>query len=211
MLRPIPFEDLDALPAFWTRVGAMFSLLFKNPTELVDRLPATDSLSAPWRFNLLLTLPYLLFTGAMMGVGLTFMGLAQAQDPNVPKGLFAGIFGAELMLIAVVMSFCMFIWGLMCHAGLWLWGGTRQGRGLAQTFRAVGYGTAFMNLTLVVPILGPLVWLTGWVFLSMGLARLHRTDTWRGICGVIVTFILCCCGTYLLTILAVIGISALRH
>ena len=31
--------------------------------------------------------------------------------------------------------------------------------------------------------------------IGMGLARMHRTDTWRGICAVLTPiFLLCCCG-----------------
>ena len=36
-LRPIPFEDLEAIPGFWARVGAMFRLVFTNPLTSVFR------------------------------------------------------------------------------------------------------------------------------------------------------------------------------
>jgi hypothetical protein len=40
-LRPVPFEDLEASPSFWSRVGGMFRMVFSNPMELFDRVPVT--------------------------------------------------------------------------------------------------------------------------------------------------------------------------
>ncbi len=209
-LRPLPFEDLEAIPGFWARVGAMFSLAIRRPMEGVDRVPVTDSLTAAWRFNLLMTLPYLVVTGLFMLLMIVVIGRAWAQDPKMPKALFVGILGGELLLIALFMSVAMFIQGVVVHACLWLWGGLRDGRGLRQTLRTIGYGNGFNNLVMAVPLLGPLAALVGWVFLAIGLARLHRTDTWRGVCAVF-TPVALCCGVYLLFFVLVIGASAMGH
>lgn len=210
-LRPVPFEDLAAIPGFWARVWAMFGLVFTRPLELLERVPATESLSAPWRFNMLLVLPYLLFMGLIFALVFGMAGIAGAKDPNMPPGLLAGIVGGEFFLIALFMTAGMFIWGALIHASLWIWGATREGRGLVQTLRTIGYGSAFLNLLLIVPCLGPLAALVGWVFLSIGLARVHRTETWRSVCAVLVTPFVLCCGLYALIFAMAFGAAAMHH
>ncbi|HJU84235.1 MAG TPA: hypothetical protein VJ600_08485 [Holophagaceae bacterium] len=207
-LRPVPFEDLAAYPGFWPRVSAMFGLVFKRPFELFERVPVTEGLSAPWRFNLLLTLPYLLFMGAIMIFIAIVSGMS--ADPKMPRGFITGILGGEFLLIALFMNLGMFISGAFLHASLWIWGGTRQGRGLVQTIRSIGYGTAFLNLAVIVPCLGALVALAGWVMIAIGLARVHRTDTWRAVCAVLVTPIVVCCGLYVIFFAVAIGMGGLH-
>jgi hypothetical protein len=76
-----------------------------------------------------------------------------------------------------------------------MWGGLRPGVGLNQTVRAYGYASAFIQIGGMIPYLGILIQLAGMIAMGMGLARMHKTDTWRGICAMLTPFILlCCCG-----------------
>ena len=85
VLRPIPFEDLEAIPDFWARVGAMFRLVFSNPMELFDRVPTTGGLGAPWRFLLLMSVPVFLVTALLfflLGMGIMVAALEEAGKPE---------------------------------------------------------------------------------------------------------------------------------
>jgi hypothetical protein len=208
-LRPVPWEDPEAFPGFWKRVGGMFSLLFSNPLELADRVTVTEGLAPAWRFNILMALPYLGFVGlifALMGSVFAFA----PPDPNMPRGLMAGIFIGEMLFIAAIILVGMFVYGAIGHAMLWMWGGMRDGRGLGQTIRFCGYAWGFVHLGMVIPCFGGLVALAGLVYVGMGLARVHRTNTWRGICAILTPVLLCCLG-YGLVLGLVIGMSALKH
>jgi hypothetical protein len=74
-----------------------------------------------------------------------------------------------------------------------------------QTIRAHAYAQAFIGLGAMIPYIGILVQLAGLVWMGMGLARMHRTDTWRGICAVFTPFLLLCC----CAIIAAISIPAM--
>ena len=190
-LRPVPWEDLETHPGFWGRVGGMFSLLFSNPMGMADRVPVTDGLAPAWRFNILMAVPYLVFTGLMLAlVGSVFAFMP--KDPNMPKGVMGlTVAGEGLFILAWILS-GMFVCGAIVHCALWMWGGTREGRGLGQSVRACGYLWGFVNLGMLLPCLNLFVMIGGIVYLGMGLARVHRTETWRGICAAFTPFLLCC-------------------
>lgn len=207
-LPPLPWEDRDTYPGLWKRIGAMFSLLFSNPMELADRIPVTDGLAPAWRFNLLMAVPYFAFMGAIFA----FMGSIFAflpKDPNMPKGMLAGVFGGEFLVIVIVFCVGIFLYGAIFHAALWMWGGTREGLGLGQTVRTCGYIWGFANVGMWVPCLNAVVMIGGLILLGMGLARVHRTDTWRGICAVLTPVFACCLcyGVLLLFAFRMPGIS----
>ena len=208
-LPPIPWEDHEAYPGFWKRIGAMFSLLFSNPLELADRIPVTDDLAPAWRFNLLMAIPYFAFMGLMFA----FMGSMLAflpSDPKMPKSFMAGIFGGELLFIVAIFCVGIFIYGAIMHAALWMWGGTREGAGLGQTIRTCGYIWGFVNVGMFVPCVNALVGIAGLVYLGMALARVHRTDTWRGICAVFTPVFICCLG-YAALLLVGLSLGAFNH
>jgi hypothetical protein len=200
LLRPVPFEDLEAFPGFWPRVGAMFRMAFSNPMELFERVPVTEGLGAPWRFLLLLSIPIFLIMALvffLLGMGLMVAALDQIGKGG-SKALAAAmplIFGVILLLMPLFTFLGMVIGGALNHVFLWLWGGLRPGEGTHQSIRAYGYASAFIQIGGLIPYLGILLQLAGLVVIGMGLARLHRTDTWRGICAVLTPiFLLCCCG-----------------
>ena len=208
-LRPIPWEDAEAYPGLWQRISAMFSLLFSNPMEVADRVAVTDGLAPAWRFNLLMAVPYLAFTGLILAFAGTVFAFIP-PDPQMPRGLMTGIFAGELLFIVALFCVGIFVYGVIFHAALWMWGGTRQGLGLGQTVRACGYLWGFVNLGMLIPCLNILVMLGGLVYLGMGLARIHRTDTWRGICAAMTPMLICCLGYGLFLALA-LGMAGIKH
>ena len=209
-LRPVPFEDPELYPSFWSRVGGMFRLVFSNPMELFDRVPVTEGLGAPWRFLLLLSIPAfllvsLIFFAVGMGAMMAVLDQAGKGDGRVIAGVMPLIFGAILLLMPLFTFLGMVIGGAFNHFFLWMWGGLRPGVGTSQSIRAYGYANAFLQLGGFIPVIGPLIQLAGLIVIGMGLARMHKTNTWRGVCAVLTPFfLLCCCG-----IIAAISIPAI--
>ncbi len=199
-LRPVPFEDLEAFPAFWPRVGGMFRMVFSNPLELFDRVPVTEGLGAPWRFLLLLSIPVFLIVALVfffVGTGIMLAALEQSGkgDGKAIAAILPVIFGVILLLMPLFTFLGMVIGGAFNHFFLWMWGGLKPGMGTQQSIRAYGYAHAFLQIAGLIPYLGILIQLAGMVVIGMGLARMHKTDTWRGICAVLTPlFLLCCCG-----------------
>lgn len=201
-LPPLPWEDPERFPGFWSRIGGMFSLVFSDPLGYFERVPSGAGLLKPWQFLMLLLAPVwamILLVVSMLGaVGLAGL-LAAKGGSQPPVWLFTVLLPAFVVLMPGFVFLGMILGGALNHGLLWLWGGLRQGRPLEQTIRAQGYAQAFISLGALIPYLGFLVQLAGLVWLGMGLARLHRTDTWRGICAVLTpVFLVCCCGLGLL-------------
>ena len=216
-LRPIPFEDLDAFPGFWPRVGAMFRMVFSNPLELFDRVPVTEGLGAPWRFLLLLSVPVFLIMALvflLVGMGIMLAALEQSGkgDGRAIAAVMPVIFGVILLLMPLFAFLGMVIGGALNHFFLWMWGGLRPGVGAHQSIRAYGYASAFTQIGGLIPYLGFLVQIAGMVVIGMGLARMHKTDTWRGVCAVLTPLFLICCCLVPIIAMAVPALMALgRH
>lgn len=187
-LRPVPFEDLEAMPGFWERVGGMFRLVFTNPFELFDRVPVTEGMGAPWRFLLLLSVPIFLIMGALftflgMGASIAALEAQRGVEGHTVATLMPVIFGVILLLMPLFSFLGMVIGGALNHVCLWMWGGLKPGVGADQSIRAYGYASAFLQIGGLIPYLGILVQMAGIVVIGMGLARMHKTDTWRGVCA----------------------------
>lgn len=187
-LRPVPFEDTELEPRFWPRVWAMFSALFRAPMELAERVPVTRGFSAPWRFQLVLSIPLFLLMLVIVGIFGVLMTVVSLQATRhgagePPAWLFALMPLVYLVILPLMQFLNMFIIGALSHGSLWLWGGLKESRGLHASIRLTGYFLAFFMLVGFIPLIGSLAALAGPAFLGMGLARIHRTDTWRGICA----------------------------
>ncbi len=198
-LQPIPFEDLETFPGFWARVGAMFQLVFSEPMTLFDRVPLTEGLGAPWRFLLLMSVPIFLIVAAIFfftGMGIMLAAL-ESKGLRGEGGTVAAvmpiIFGVILLLMPLLSFLGMVIGGALNHFFLWMWGGLKHGHPTSQTIRAYGYASAFLQIGALIPYLGFLIQIAGLVVIGIGLARMHKTDTWRGICAVLTPLALMCC------------------
>ena len=198
-LRPVPFEDLETEPRFWPRVWSMFSALFKNPLELAERVPITTGLGAPWRFQMVLTIPlFLLILAIAAGFGVMMLAVSAGTQTHPPGDVPAWLFSLLPLLYLVILPplqfLNMIVIGALSHGCLWLWGGLRQSQGPTATLRLTGYFLGFFMLVGFIPIIGSLAALAGPAFLGMAMARIHRTDTWRGICAAYTPLVVLCCG-----------------
>lgn len=216
-LRPVPFEDREAYAGFWQRAGGMFRMVFTNPMELFERVPVTEGLGAPWRFLLLLSIPVFLIVAVVfffVGMGIMLAALEQSgkADGKAIAAVMPLIFGVILVFMPLFAFLGMVIGGALNHFFLWMWGGLKPGVGTGQSIRAYGYASAFIQIGGLIPYLGFLVHIAGLVVIGMGLARMHKTDTWRGVCAVLTPLVLVCCCLVPLIIMAVPALMALgRH
>jgi hypothetical protein len=213
--RPVPFEDREAFPGFWARVSGMFQLVFRNPMELFERVPLTEGLGAPWRFLLLLSVPAfllvaLVFFAAGLGIVLAALEEAGRTESRVLAAAMPFIFGAILLLMPVFSFLGMVVGGALNHFFLWLWGGLRPGVPTAQSIRAYGYAAAFIQLSGFIPILGLFIQIAGMVVIGMGMARMHRTATWRGVCAALTPLFLLLVGGFLL-LLGIVALVLLKR
>lgn len=209
----LPWEDREQFPAFWKRVGEMFSLAFNDPLGFFERVPRGSGFARPWQFQLLLLAPVFLILLALFSVlgavgSLAALG-APAKDAP-PAWIFPLMIPVFLVLIPAFLFLGMLLSGLFSHFFLWLWGGLKAGEPLNQTIRAQGYATAYISLGGMIPYLGILVQLAGFIWMGMGLARMHRTDTWRGICALLTPIFLCCCCAILAAVM-IPALIAARH
>jgi hypothetical protein len=199
-LRPIPFEDVDAVPGFWRRVGFMFKLLFTDPYAFYDRMGVTSGLGAPFRFLMIMLLPLialLLILFGAMGVAAMFGTESRGAEP---RWILPVAMGGAAIFYPVMIGVSTVLWGLLNHACLWLWRGTANSAGVGQSIRATVYTYAFILIASFIPLVGLFAIVGGAVLLGIGLARLHRTELWRGIVAVFTPLVLCC-GVYLAFIL----------
>jgi hypothetical protein len=194
----------------------MFRLVFSNPMELFDRVPVTEGLGAPWRFLMLLSIPVFLIMGLVfffVGMGVMLAALEQSGkgDSKAIAAIMPLIFGGIILLMPLFSFLGMVIGGALNHFFLWMWGGLRPGVGTGQSIRAYGYASAFIQIGGLIPYLGFLVQIAGLVVIGMGLARMHKTDTWRGVCSVLTPLFLVCCCLIPMLLMAIPALAALGH
>ena len=181
---PLPFEDPEC-PGFWNRLGLTLRCVCTAPMAAYGALPRGRSLGAPWRLKLLLAAPCYLLLGLGLGLlQLTLVAIACCQPSPLPRvafWAFPALILALLIAGPLLQLATMLVGGLLLHGLLWIFRGTRTGLGARQTIRATGYTQAVQGLLLLAPILGLFAYPCGKVALGLGLARLHRTEPWRGL------------------------------
>jgi hypothetical protein len=128
-----------------------------------------------------------------MGIMLAALESTGKGDGKMLAGVMPVIFGVILVLMPLISFLGMVIGGALNHFFLWLWGGLRQGHSTSQTIRAYGYASAFLQIGALIPYVGFLIQIAGMVVIGIGLARMHKTDTWRGVCAVLTPLVLLCC------------------
>jgi hypothetical protein len=210
-LQPVPWEQEAEIPSWWDRVVATVKLAFKKPMEFADRVPVTQGFAAPLKLAVLASIPVAVLAsiGILISSALQLgVGALGSRSPFTSGTAFAGLGVGVLAAVYLVLLPCfaalgVLLGGCINHACLWVLGGTKQQVGLEQSIRLAGYVLAInyvVQLPAQIPLLGgcvgvlliPLA-IAIMVYHGMGLARIHRTDTWRGVCAVFLPIIVCCC------------------
>ena len=180
---PLPLEDRERYPGFWTRVGKTLALGFTAPMDFFQRVPRGEGVGAPLGLALLLSVPMYLFM-SLYAAALGFMGLvtrlAPTQGPEPPfRWLALGCLGAIVVmpLFQVLAFLCS---ALVQCLFLRLWGVHAPDIPLEQDGRAWIYTQAFMTLAAWTP-LGPIAMCGVLVVAGLGFARMHRAPAWRGV------------------------------
>jgi hypothetical protein len=202
--RLLPFEDKTNIPGLFFRIKATFRV-FWTDTELAgEGLGLRPDVAPAIAFYALAGMPVAIAAGVaqiFFPIQPWFLSLMGAPRPVAPTGtaLVFALIGVILAPLWLAIIFA--IAGLLNHAGLWLVGGTQTRLGLPVTYRMLLYGAA----TLAVPVslaelalarlpgsLGTLGQVVAFgaqlgIFFYQGVifARAHRTDTWRGVLGLL--------------------------
>lgn len=185
-LEPVPWEDEQAIPGAVERLWATIKMGFTDPLGLSERVPVTDQILPSWLFFLIMGIPSTILS-LVLGEMTTQVMSSLLHTPihrNPALQMGGAIFG---LLIGP------FIGGAFLHLFLWMWGGAKEGLGIQQTIRFFCYAEGIFFLVRWIPILVFPLAIVFWVFLSMGLAKAHRTDTWRGFAATLTPVLVCCC------------------
>ena len=183
---PVPWEDEAAIPGAVDRWWATVKLGFTDALGIADRVPATEPMLPAWLFQLLNGVPSIVLSLVLGELTRQLM----ATFFHIPaKGNPIFQLGGGLITLLVGP----FITGVVLHACLWMWGGVKPGTGLHQTIRFYGYAYGVYYLVGWIPLLNLPLAILFWVFFSLGLARVHGTDAWRGFAATLTPVVLCCC------------------
>lgn len=200
---PVPWEDERVIPGALDRLWATIRLGFTDPMELSARVPATDPILPSWLFFLITGVPTTILSLVLSEV--TTQAMASLLHAPIHRNP-----GMQLGFATLGLLIGPFIGGAFLHLFLWMWGGAKEGLGIQQTIRFGCYAQGIYCLVGWIPILNIPLGIVFWIFLSMGLAKAHRTDTWRGFAATLTPVIACCCigiGTAIL----IPGLLAARH
>ncbi|MGQ9462584.1 MAG: YIP1 family protein [Candidatus Fervidibacter sp.] len=113
------------------------------------------------------------------------------QEGATEMFVMVGIIAFFVFLGWLIPLFGIIISGEIVHLFLLIFGGAKQGS--TMTLRVLSYAYA-PQIFVIVPFLGgcvATVWMT--VLVIIGLASVHRTDTWRAALAVLTPILLCTC------------------
>lgn len=207
--RLLPFEDKANIPSLLDRIVATFRVFWTDTARAGEGLGMRPDVTPAMSFYALVGLPVAIAAGVaqtFFPIQPWFMSLMHTPKPAVPAGMALTLALVGVLLAPLWIAIAFAIAGLFNHAGLWMVGGTRASLGLPVTYRALLYGAA----TLVVPVslaelalarlpgpfgtLGQVISLGAQlgIFFYQGVifARAHRTDTWRGVMGMLMPLLL---------------------
>ena len=202
--RFLPFEDKANIPSLFVRISGTFRVFWTDTALAGEGLGLRPDIAPAMAFYALVGLPVAVVAGVAQifsPVHPWFMSLMHAPKPAVPSGMALIFTMMGVLLAPLWIAIAFAVAGLLNHAGLWMVGGTRAGLGLPVTYRTLLYGAA----TLVVPVslaelalnrlpgpfgtLGQVISLGAQlgIFFYQGVifARAHRTETWRGVMGLL--------------------------
>ncbi len=197
----VPWEDEATHPGVFDRWWATIRLAFSDPMGLSDRVSTTDAILPAWLFMLIAGIPATILSQVFGEMVRQFMASFLHAQTHANPAVQLGAALASLLI-------GIFIGGAFVHLFLWMWGGAKEGLGLNQTIRFTGYAYGAYYLIGWVPLLNIPLGILFWVFYSMGLARTHRTDIWRGFAATLTPLVVACC--VLIGTAALLG-TLMRH
>ncbi|MBK8727521.1 MAG: hypothetical protein IPL96_16150 [Holophagaceae bacterium] len=215
----VPWEDPALYPGFPARVVETMKLVFR-PAEAGPSFGLHPKVGPAITYFACIGLPLVWVMQILVAlVGspdssapiLDLFGLPHQTPPPEMAQFQKTIQVAVALFFPISMALGMAVIGFASHGGLWLVRGLGAGRGLAATFRTLlyAYGTynavlwIFNGWVLVPPVAGlvllgisGLLSLAFFVHAGVLLARAHGTETWRGVLGMFLPWIVfaCCCG-----------------
>lgn len=214
----VPWEDPARFPALATRAIATFGILLR-PSEAGSAIGSGRRLGPPLTFYAAVGFPLLWLAqilAALLRAGASppwmgHFGLPQAPAPSPEAmGLQRTIALVGALAAPISMAFSLAITGAVTHAGLWMTRGLRAGKGIEVTYRCVLYAHGAIGLVSSLFALWPflplwpatllfaamiLFWIGAAAYQGVLLAKAHGTETWRGVLGVFLPWIIvsCCC------------------
>ncbi len=207
--RPLPFEDAGGNPGFVARVWATLRCFWTDAARAGEGLGRSSQVGPAIRFYALLGLPAVVLVGlvnVLWPVQPWFLAALGQPKPAGPEGsaLLIGLF--SLLLAPVFIALVLALTGLLYQCGLWMVGGAKAGLGLPVTYRFLLYSAAALGVPVGLAdlalarlpgplhILGVLFTLGAQlgIFFYQGVifARAHRTETWRGVLGLLMPLLL---------------------
>ncbi len=226
----LPWEDPVGHPELPGRIVATLGVLLR-PAEAGPALGAGRRVGPAITFYLAVGLP-LLWAAQLLaailkpGAAPPWMGhfglpAAPALAPEA-LGLQRMLAVGAALAAPVGLAISLVVQGAVLHLGLWATRGLAARRGMAVTYRTALYANAAFALVSSVFALWPLLpvwpalalfaamvlfWIAAAVYQGVLLARAHQTDTWRGVLGVFLPWLVfgCCCGAVALAAAAAVG------
>lgn len=176
-----------------------------SPVEFFDRLDPDHSPESPALFAFVSVIPAGI-VGAATNIALqeviaSFLG--GDQDNPLYALIPGGAMGANLLGAAVgpfLAVLILYMYGMVAHGGLWLFGA--RGLPVQRTTKVALYAGA-MQAWGVIPVVGSVIGLLWYVYLALGLARVHGVS--RGVAFAAVFLPMCC---LVLGLSVFIGIAA---
>lgn len=226
----LPWEDPAGHPALAGRIVATLGVLLR-PAEAGPALGAGRRVGPAITFYAAVGLPLLWaaqILAAVLKPGAPPPWMGHFGLPPAPMvapetlGLQRLLALGAALIAPVGLAISLVIQGAVLHLGLWATRGLQARKGMAVTYRTALYANAAIGLVSSVFALWPLLpvwpalalfagmvlfWIAAAVYQGVLLARAHGTETWRGILGVFLPWLVfgCCCGAVALAAAAALG------
>lgn len=201
----LPWEN-RATRGFFEAFFQTVIMVLTKPVEAFEAMRKEGGLTDPLIYA---------FIGGCAGTLVSFLfsfmssSLGLAADKNSAFGALIGAGVGAVATVILVPFFVVigvFIGAAIYHVCLMIVGGAN--RPFETTFRVVCFTSGSANLLMMIPFCGGIiagVW--SLVVNCIGLARAHKTDTWRAVVAVFLPVIVCCGGG--LIIAMIFGAAAL--